>query len=53
MTKAELALRKVEALRRKCDEAAASNAPWSLGNLRTYQNLMVKALGEYYEALNT
>lgn len=31
---------------RKADKAAASDAPWALGNLRTYQNLMSKWLGE-------
>lgn len=28
--------------RHKADQAASSNAPWATGNLRTYQNLMVR-----------
>lgn len=35
---------------RKADEAAASNAPWALGNLRTYQNMMSKHLALAYAA---
>ena len=29
---------------RKADEAAASNEPWALGNLRAYQNVMANAM---------
>lgn len=36
---------------RKADEAAASNAPWALGNLRTYQNCASKWWSEHYRAL--
>lgn len=35
---------------RKADEAAASDAPWALANLRLYQNLMSQWLGEHYRA---
>jgi hypothetical protein len=35
---------------RKADEAAASTAPWAMGNLRTYQGLMSQWLGEYHKA---
>lgn len=31
---------------RKADEAAASDKPWALRNLRLYQNLMSQWLGE-------
>lgn len=33
---------------RKADEAAASAAPWWLGNLRNYQNLANKWWGECF-----
>lgn len=35
---------------RKADEAAASDAPWWLGNLRTYQNCASKWWAEHYKA---
>ena len=35
---------------RKADEAAASDAPWALRNLRFYQNKMSEWLKEYYAA---
>lgn len=35
---------------RKANEAAASDAPWALNNLRLYQNKMSEWLGEYYRA---
>lgn len=37
---------------RKADEAAASDAPWAMGNLRTYQNCASKWWGEHYRALH-
>lgn len=48
MTKAELSKRKALWAERKADEAAASNAPWALGNLRLYQNMASKFWGEHY-----
>lgn len=36
---------------RKANEAAASDAPWAMNNLRMYQNMMSKYLGEHYRAL--
>lgn len=36
---------------RRADEAAASDLPWAIGNLRLYQNLASKFWGEYYAAL--
>ena len=35
---------------RKANEAAMSDEPWALNNLRLYQNLMSNYLGEYYRA---
>jgi len=35
---------------RKADEAAVSNEPWALGNLRTYQNYASKWWSEHYKA---
>jgi hypothetical protein len=35
----------------KADEAAASDMPWAIGNLRIYQNLASKFWGEYYSAM--
>lgn len=34
----------------KADEAAASDAPWALGNLRVYQNMASKYWGEHFAA---
>lgn len=51
MTEAEIALRKAQWAERKADEAAASSAPWALGNLRLYQNLASKFWGEHFAAL--
>lgn len=36
---------------RKANEWAASDEPWALANLRLYQNLMSRWLGEHYRAL--
>lgn len=36
---------------RKANEAAASDDPWWLGNLRTYQNMASKFWGEHYRAM--
>lgn len=44
-------LRMAEIAEREADKAASSDAPWALQNLRDYQNLMSKWLGEYYKAL--
>lgn len=35
---------------RKANEAAASDKPWAMANLRTYQNKMSEWLGEHYRA---
>jgi hypothetical protein len=37
---------------RKADEAAASDAPWAMGNLRTYQNFASKYWQKHYRALH-
>ena len=49
MTPLELARRKAEWAERKADEAAASDAPWAMGNLRLYQNFASKSWREYYK----
>jgi hypothetical protein len=36
---------------RKADEAAASDAPWAMGNLRLYQNMASKFWHEHYTAV--
>lgn len=36
---------------RKADEAASSDKPWAMANLRMYQNKMSEWLGEHYRAL--
>jgi hypothetical protein len=46
MTRLEKANRMVAIYQRKCDEAAASDAPWALGNLRLYSNYLSKAVSE-------
>lgn len=43
-TEAERFTRMAAWAERKADEAAASDAPWALANLRLYQNLMSKWL---------
>lgn len=48
MTKIDLLARKVEWAERKCAEAAASDKPWALRNLRLYQNLASKYWSEYF-----
>lgn len=35
---------------RKADEAAASDAPWALGNLRVYQNKASEFWGKHFAA---
>lgn len=50
MTEAERQFRIAAVFERKADEAAASDAPWALGNLRTYQNMMSKHLALAYAA---
>lgn len=35
---------------RKANEAAASDKPWAMNNLRLYQGKMSEWLGEYYRA---
>lgn len=51
MTTAELARRKALWAERKANEAAASDKPWWLGNLRLYQNLADKFWGEHFKLL--
>lgn len=36
---------------RKANEASASDAPWAMGNLRTYQNMASKFWSEHFTAL--
>lgn len=50
MAAAELALRKAQWAERKADEAAASDQPWALGNLRLYQNMASRYWGEHFAA---
>lgn len=50
MKESEKFHRMAEWAERKADEAAASDAPWAMGNLRTYQNYMSKFLGMAYAA---
>lgn len=50
MTKTELARRKALWAERKADEAAASDAPWAMRNLRLYQNMASKFWGECFAA---
>lgn len=38
---------------RKADEAAASDAPWAMGNLRLYQNKASEFWGKHFAALRT
>ena len=47
----ELLRRMAQWAERKADEAASSDAPWSLGNLRLYQNKASEFWGEYYRAM--
>ena len=47
----EVLRRKAEWAERKCAEAAASDKPWALRNLRLYQNFASRFWGEYFEAL--
>ena len=49
MKDTQFARRKAEWAERKADEAAASDKPWALRNLRLYQNLASKFWGEYYK----
>ena len=51
LTAAEIAKGKAEWAERKAGEAAASNYPWAMGNLRTYQNLAFKFWGEHFAAV--
>lgn len=53
MTVTERAWANVKWAEAKCNEAAACPAPWALGNLRFYQNVMVKYLNEYYRLLKS
>jgi len=50
MTDAEKFERMALIFERKADEAAASNAPWAVGNLRTYQNKASEFWGKHYAA---
>lgn len=47
---AELARRKALWAERKADEAAASDKPWALRNLRLYQNMASKFWSECFTA---
>lgn len=49
MTASELKRRMALWAERKADEAAASDAPWALGNLRYYQNMASKLWGEHFK----
>ena len=51
MTLIELTQRKALWAERKADEAAASDAPWALRNLRLYQNMAFRFWGEHFRAL--
>ena len=51
MTESEKKRRMALWAERKADEAAASEAPWALRNLRLYQNYASKFWGEHYAAL--
>ena len=51
MTEAEKSKRMAEWAERKADEAAASDAPWWLGNLRLYQNMASKFWAQHYKAV--
>lgn len=51
MTKAELARQKALWAERKADEAAASDKPWALGNLRLYQNMASRFWHEHFTEL--
>lgn len=53
MTEAQKFHRMAAVFERKADEAAASNEPWALGNLRLYQNKMSEFLAKAYEAERT
>lgn len=48
--KLEFLRRKALWAERKADEAAGSDAPWALGNLRTYQNYASRFWSEYFAA---
>lgn len=50
MRSSEKFRRMADYFERKADEAAASDAPWAMGNLRTYQNYMSKYRGLQYRA---
>lgn len=51
MTKSEHARRMALIYESKADQAASSNDPWWLGNLRLYQNYAGKWWGIHYAAL--
>ena len=51
MTDHELSYRKALWAERKADEAAASDEPWALGNLRLYQNMAGKFWSDHYQQL--
>lgn len=48
MLKSERAERMALWAERKAEEAATSNAPWALGNLRIYQNMASKFWKEHF-----
>jgi len=51
MTRSEICKRKALWAERKCNEAAASDKPWALRNLRLYQNYASRFWGEYFTEL--
>lgn len=51
MTKADRAKGLALWAERKADDAAGSDKPWWLGNLRLYQNMASRYWGEYYAAV--
>lgn len=50
MSEAERHFKIAEVFERKANEAAVSDAPWALGNLRTYQNAVSRHLSLAYAA---
>jgi hypothetical protein len=50
MTESERNFKIAAVFERKANEAASSDAPWAMGNLRTYQNMMSKHLMLAYAA---
>lgn len=51
MNQIDLTRRKALWAEAKADEAAASDAPWALRNLRLYQNMASRFWGEHFKAV--